>query len=143
MIVFFIIILIIIAAISNAVMDTIYFNFENSIFSNFKNQNWYNPMISWKNKYKGKDPNNGPAFWGSTTFFVFLTDAWHFFQMIMLSSISIAIILGLNYAYFSKFAIFHIIIIDIAIFFAIKIIYGGIFELFWNNLFIKKLNKKK
>lgn len=32
---------------------------------------------SWTNKYKNHDAAQGPAFWGSTTIFVGLTDAWH------------------------------------------------------------------
>lgn len=43
-----------------------------------KKQNWWNPNISWKNKYKNNDPTQGPKFFGSTTFLVWLTDAWHF-----------------------------------------------------------------
>ena len=136
-----IIILLIIAAISNAVMDTISFRFEKSIFSKFKNKDWFDPSISWKNKYKDKCPDKGPAFWGSTTFFVWVTDAWHFFQMIMLSCFNVSIILCINVAYLSFFTIFQTFIIDVAIFFMIKVIYGGSFELFWNNLFTSKLKK--
>lgn len=40
---------------------------------------WWNPDVSWQNKYEGRIPAQGPAFAGSTTVFVFLTDAYHFF----------------------------------------------------------------
>ena len=40
---------------------------------------WWNPDVSWQNKYEGRIPAQGPAFWGSTTVFVFVTDAYHFF----------------------------------------------------------------
>lgn len=37
---------------------------------------WAGPE-SWRLKYKGGDPAAGPAFLGSTTVLVFLTDLWH------------------------------------------------------------------
>ena len=36
--------------------------------------------MSWKNKYK--EDEKTPKFFGSTTFFVFLTDAWHLFKFV-------------------------------------------------------------
>ena len=42
-------------------------------------QSWWNPALSWHSKYEGGIPAQGPAFWGSTTVFVFVTDAYHFF----------------------------------------------------------------
>jgi len=59
-------------------MDKIMFHYEKSIFCGFKNQQFYNPYISWRNKYK--DDLKTPKFYGSTTFLVFLTDAWHLFK---------------------------------------------------------------
>lgn len=37
---------------------------------------------SWLRKYKGYLKSNGPAFFGSTTFLVFLTDGVHLFQFL-------------------------------------------------------------
>ena len=45
-------------------------------------QSWWNPALSWHNKYEGGIPAQGPAFWGSTTVFVFVTDAYHLFGAI-------------------------------------------------------------
>ena len=42
-------------------------------------QSWWNPALSWHNKYEGGIPAQGPDFPGSTTVFVFVTDAYHFF----------------------------------------------------------------
>lgn len=128
--------LIIIAGISNAIMDTLQFRYNSSVFSALskKWQNWFNPKLSWKNKWKNKDPKQGPAFLFSTTMLVFLTDAWHFFQMIVLTSLQIAIalliaiILGKN-----------IIVITIILVLIFKIIYGSVFELFFKYIFRKKL----
>ena len=73
--------LLFIAGVSKAVMDKINFHFEKSIFVKLNGLFW-NPVYSWTNKYKGGVYTWGPRFWGSTTFFVSFTDAWHLFQMI-------------------------------------------------------------
>jgi hypothetical protein len=82
----------IISGISKAIFDKINFHFHESVFKNM-NQYFWNPTFSYLNKYKGQNPGNGPRFFGSTTFFVFTTDAWHLFQMIHGISIAIAFFL--------------------------------------------------
>lgn len=133
-----IIILLIISAICKAIMDIITYKYDISIFSNLKRfKNWFNPNESWRNKYKDRDPQKGKAFFGSTTFLVWITDAWHFFQMIMLSSFMIAIILPINLL-FPYFPLWKIITIDLILFLIMKLIYGTIFEIFWKKIFLKK-----
>lgn len=128
-----IIILLVISAISKAIMDVISFKYKDSIFQKWE---WFDPSISCNNKYKNKDPEKGPLFFGSTTFLVWTTDAWHFFQMIMLSCFIICIILGINLL-LPKMLLIKIIAIDIILFCVLKILYGGIFELFYKYLFKK------
>ena len=41
------------------------------------NDNFWNPALSWKNKYRNGDPSQGEAFTGSTTVFVWTTDGYH------------------------------------------------------------------
>ena len=41
------------------------------------NDQWWWPGISYLNKYKNRDPAQGPAYWGSTTILVAPTDAHH------------------------------------------------------------------
>lgn len=41
------------------------------------NDQFWNPAISWTNKYKNNDPCQGPKFFGSTCIFAFTTDAYH------------------------------------------------------------------
>ncbi len=67
------------AGICKGVMDTLQFHFETSIFKD-KNPVFWNPKISWKNKYKNRDPEQGPRFPLSVTLLVFLTDGWHLFS---------------------------------------------------------------
>lgn len=129
-------VLLTIASISKAVMDTVDFRFDTSIFAKIKSEKWrrwFNQEQGWKNKYKDRDSTKGPAFWGSTTFFVWLTDSWHFFQMIMLTCYDLAILLpifiltSLSWWFFAPTLMF------------MKMWKGGFFELFWDKIFkIKK-----
>jgi len=41
---------------------------------------FWNPRESWKNKYKDRNPDNSAAYFGSTTFLAFTTDAYHLFR---------------------------------------------------------------
>jgi len=41
------------------------------------NDQYWNPDISWRNKYRNGDPTQGSAFFGSRTFLVSLTDYYH------------------------------------------------------------------
>lgn len=78
--------ILILSAISKAVMDTCACCFTTSIFKN-KNPLFWNYKISWKNKWKNGDPTQGEKFWGSSTIFVSFTDAWHLFQHFFLLTI--------------------------------------------------------
>ena len=82
---------IILASIFNAVMDILQYKYSQSVFNNLSNK-WWNPKISWKNKYKNGLKEQGPAFVGSTTIFVFITDAWHFFKTLMIMSFIFSVI---------------------------------------------------
>lgn len=41
------------------------------------NAQWLNPSVSWRNKYKNKDPEAGAKFFGSTSVFIMFTDQYH------------------------------------------------------------------
>lgn len=86
-------VLIILAGVFNAIMDVLKVRFGTSIFAGLKHQNWINPSISWKNKWKNGDINQGERFFGSSTFLVWLTDLWHFAKMCMLCCVCLSIIL--------------------------------------------------
>lgn len=90
--------LILIAGAANAVMDTLQFHYSQSIFPLQPNdkllgkpRSWWDPQQSWRNKYRDGITARGPAFPGSTTVFVWLTDAWHLAQEIMLAAFALAI----------------------------------------------------
>lgn len=61
------------------------------------NSQFWNPHESWKNKYQNGIPEQGPAFPGSTTVFVGLTDAKHpiaTLHRISTIGIGVSIVLG-------------------------------------------------
>lgn len=74
------IVLFILAALSKAIKDLISHNYEKSIFFKYNNLFW-DPSVSWKNKYKEGKKELGEKFLGSSTIFVMFTDAWHLFGM--------------------------------------------------------------
>ncbi len=57
-----------------------YYAFENKFPD--ANEQYWNPYESWTNKYMHNDPAQGEKFFGSTTVFVFSTDAYHLFRTI-------------------------------------------------------------
>jgi hypothetical protein len=73
--------LVLLSSIPDAIKDTVQFYFYRSVFNTSKlDSYWWNYNISWQNKYKNLDPSQGPRFFGSTTFLVWVTDAWHCFK---------------------------------------------------------------
>jgi hypothetical protein len=117
-----------ISAISEAVMDKLQFHWSKTIFAinpdKYKPLFW-NPKLSWENKYKDAETLE-PKFLGSTTLFVFTTDAWHLFKFFKNTSIFLALFfILLIFKSFLFSAIFTI---------SVRILYGGAFVLFYNKL---------
>jgi hypothetical protein len=114
---------IILAAIFNACMD-ILGKYDESIFKKCcpSLENFMNPKVSWKNKYKNLDKAQGPKFFGSTTFLVWTTDFWHLCKTIMIMFFSLSIV------FYSP--IFY----TIADFFIYFFSFGIVFELFYSKL---------
>ncbi len=76
-------VIIIFSGAANGVMDTLTFHYQGSRFASLtpELQAFWNPKLSWCNKYVSCD-NHAPRFIGSTTIFVFVTDGWHFMKFI-------------------------------------------------------------
>ena len=112
------------AGICNACMDTIRYHWTTSIFFslNTKYQQWFRPTLSWRNKWKNGDPNEGERFLGSSTVFVWLTDFRHFAKLLMLLFISLAIVFYHPvYEWWTDIPIMYIT-------------FTGIFELFFSKI---------
>lgn len=87
-------ILIFVAAACNAVMDKLDHHFSASIFDLIKNKKirlWFNSNQGWRNKYVDRNPKKGRVKWNILGIKinkpVQLTDAWHFFKMLMIFAI--------------------------------------------------------
>lgn len=87
------------AGLLDGVKDSLQFHFSSSFARNWNAEYW-NPSKSWRRKYKNGDPNNGPAFFGSTTFLVFLTDAWHLSKFLKAAALRLAVVVLLPFAWY-------------------------------------------
>ncbi len=60
-------------------IESISYHYENGFKQRLPNANdqFWNPAVSWKNKYYQNNPQMGPKFLGSTTIFACTTDAYH------------------------------------------------------------------
>lgn len=100
-------ILIIIAAIANAIMDTLVHHYPISVFSKyyktFKESFWF-PDNSWKNKYVYKNTKNWRRFIPDS-----LSDGWHIMKTVMIFSLIGAVVcydpIYFNWAYFIGYGI--------------------------------------
>jgi hypothetical protein len=123
------------SGICDAIMDTLSHHFDISIFKD-KNQLFWNPSISWKNKYIDGDPKNGLVKWKILSIFVTkpvqLTDAWHFLKTIReifnVLAITSAGLISFNYGIL--FLLGYIVVLGIT--------RNNAFSLFYNKLLIKK-----
>jgi hypothetical protein len=114
----------------NSIMDVLQFRYEKSIFKNNVNQQFFNPKISWRNKWKDGDPEKGEAYPGSSTVFVLFTDAWHLAQFLMFTCFEVAVIFLLYKLYRFNWYILTLI------FLGMKVLFGMTFELFFKYLLI-------
>ena len=74
--------------------DALQHHYGTSVFRRAKNQQWYDPSISWQNKYKDWPTDTRAAFPGAKTALVWTTDAWHMAKTIRNKSMQGAVVLG-------------------------------------------------
>ena len=71
-----------VAAIFNATMDNIDHHYYKSVFSTFESEQYFNPSVSWTNKYIDHKVENGFIQWCIGPLCidkpVIFTDFWHF-----------------------------------------------------------------
>ena len=120
------ILFLILAAFCNAVMDVLSTRFYVSIFGNFKNRQFWDWNISWRNKWQWGDKANGEKFFLSSSMLSFMTDGWHLAKAFMIVFISLAIV-----SYKPLFGLIDIILFNC--------IWGIVFELFYTKLLIRKI----
>ena len=93
--------------VAKAIGDTLLYRYDQSLFSNLSNQEFYDPSLSWKNKYDLTTcqtkapwyylnlytPKYKEAFPYSTTILVAFTDAWHLTNWIRNRSFDIILLM--------------------------------------------------
>ena len=113
------------SSIAEAIMDKVQFHYEKSIFSTDKyNQLFWNPIESWKNKWK--EDLKTEKFVGSSSIFVFTTDAWHLFKFFR----NTFLFIGLPLLSFGSMNIILTTIIA-------RVVYGIFFKLFFDKFLVK------
>lgn len=73
-----------IAGLCEGVMDYLQFHYYQINF-------FWNPKLSWKNKWKNGKKEEGEKFFLSSTILVFLTDGWHLMKWCRNRSIDVAL----------------------------------------------------
>lgn len=123
------------AGICNAIMDKINFHWDESIFKGSKYEQWANPAISYKNKWKNRSNSlHGERFPGSSTIFVWTTDLWHLAQSFMISFF----ILGGLFSGEGLVTVFETQWINLVLdFILFKLVFSLSFELWWTILLQK------
>lgn len=121
------------ASASNAVMDTLSYRFDQSVFAALPPEahQWWNPQISYKNKWKDGQRSHGEAYFLSSTALVPLTDAWHFFKWIAVSCLLIAILAPFTQLFRLRWPAW------IAIFVICDVLRGTVFELLFAGMLIQ------
>lgn len=122
------------SGIVDAAMDTLSHHFNTSIFSRLDPYFW-NPTVSWKNKYVDRDPTKDYIKWTIIGFKVTkpvqITDAWHFFKFIREVFIALAIcaagIIGFMHGFW--WSLSYLVLLGI--------VRNSAFSLFYNKILIK------
>lgn len=60
------------------------------------NKQWFDPRVSWRNKYEGGNPDNGPKFFLSTSLLVMFTDQYHLNNFIHRTALMGALVIKLG-----------------------------------------------
>ena len=123
--------LIILAAFFNSLMDVLQFRYSRSVFpQEGVQQEFFDPDLSWRNKWKNGNPEEGEAYPGSSTVFVLFTDAWHLFQFLMFSCFNLIILVLAHRIWKLKWYLY------ILLFVSINFLFGLTFELFFARILI-------
>jgi len=119
------------AAFFNSLMDVLQFRYSKSIFAEEgMNQKFFDPKISWQNKWKNGNSEEGEVYPGSSTMFVLFTDAWHLFQFGMFTCFNVIILILINKIRKLRWYQF------VLLFFGMNFLFGLTFELFFTRILL-------
>ena len=120
------------AATLNAFMDKLQFHYDKSIFVRMEtHQQWLDPRLSWRNKWRNGDPKQGEAFPLSSTALVATTDAWHCAKSLWIDCMLLAIIAPFTGLVRVRWWAWPLV------FLTEKILYGAMFEWFFAHVLAK------
>lgn len=119
----------IIAAALNSCMDNIRDHWYKSWFKTLNNPKYFNPDLSYLNKYKNRDVSQGLIKWWIFDKPIFLTDFWHLCKSLMITFICLSIVL------FNE-EVFQVPIVYV--FLAYGFSWNFVFNLFYNHILIKQ-----
>lgn len=123
------------SALFKAVEQKILFHYNNSIFKRY-NALFWNPEISWRNKWKDGVKSKGERFLFSSTILVWTTDAFHLFQLLRQVFFAASfLILGICFQQLYYSLEYYAFIMYIATYW----IHGYFFELFFSDVFEEKI----
>lgn len=135
----FITLLVVLAAICDAIMDTLWHHYGDSVFKNLNLQFW-NPKISWKNKYIDNNPNKGRKKWKILGFEfnkpVQISDGWHIFKTIKI--ILLISVITLAYFVIPLETSLNIIVKFVILLTGLGVIRNSVFSLFYERLLVNK-----
>jgi hypothetical protein len=121
-----VLLLLLLAAALNAVMDELQFHYDTSVFARFKSQQqWLDPRVSWRNKWKDGDQKQGEKFPLSSTSLVGLTDAWHCAKTLWIDCMLLAIIVPCTRVVRMRWWKW------VLVWLGAKVVYGAVFEVFF------------
>ncbi len=126
--------LLIVGVSAYACMAVLEFRYSRSVFSKLGNDRFWNPYQSNSNKWKHDEHGlieirkgrRVERFPGSSTIFVFVTDAWHMMQFFFLNSVILSI--AINTAEIKWYWSFLII----------RVLYSIVFNSLFDRLLLKK-----
>jgi hypothetical protein len=96
-----------VAGMADGLNQTLEFHYNDfkRVFPN-ANDNYWNPQVSWVNKYKNGNSADGPKYMGSTTYLVWTTDGYHLTRFIEHATIATSITLRINFKEKKKWYIY-------------------------------------
>lgn len=124
------------AAICNALMDTLQFHWYKFRWDQKVNPQYWNPELSWKNKYINGKPKDGLKYKGVWGFMANFLDAWHLFKMIMVISLALSVICfpaSFQVCVFNNYWLNGLLWLAI-----LGVAWNIPFNIFFNYIFVKK-----
>lgn len=121
------IVFLILSGAADGFRDTLMFHYSETGFPD--GHTFFDPDTSWRGKWKNGAPDQGEAFPGSSTIFVWATDAWHLCQTIMLASWRIIVLIAFSFYIRAKWWQWGLL------FFVISAVWSGGFHLVYSLIF--------